>query len=64
MSKKVKIEKIVTYVLLTKNARIPDELIFCTSGSRGFLRYVRTLIKVVPYFDEFLHIVIAGLRKK
>ena len=60
----MKIEKIVTYLLLTKNARIPDELIFCTSGSRGFLRYMRTLIKVVPYFDEFLHFFIAGLRKK
>ena len=43
---------------------IPDELIFCTSGNRGFLRYMRTLLKVVPYFDAFLHFFIASLHKK
>ena len=43
---------------------IPDELIFYTSGNRGFLRYMRTLHKVVPYFDAFLHFFIASLQRK
>ena len=42
----------------------PDKLIFCTSDNRGFLRYMRTLLKVVPYFDAFLHFFIASLHKK